>query len=145
MIAAVAAPAATVLAIGGVIPAFALAVVAWLAYTVCWLRADSLWPEVGVARARAALVGGTVLSLVAFIVGLFGNYWFSIDRELCGEGTAGWVALVVAIVVYIGAGVVVLRTASRLLWAWPLLVLAGWVVSVAVRAVLPGGHGFCET
>lgn len=145
MVAAVTAPAATVLAIAGVLPAIALAVVAWFAYAMCWLRATAIWTEVNLVRARGALLGGTVLSLVAFVIGLFANYWFSIDRDLCGKGAAGWISLVVALGVYVGAGVIVLRTASRLLWAWPLLVLAAWVVSVAVRAALPGGHGFCET
>lgn len=144
-VAALTGPAATVLAIGGVVPAIALAIVAWLAYATCWLRADSIWPGVDLLRARGALIGGTVLSLFAFVVGFFGNYWFSIDHELCGEGAAEWIAFVIALGIYIGAGVVVLRTASRLLWAWPLIVLSAWVVSVALRAALPGGHGFCET
>lgn len=145
MLSAVAAPAATVLAVAGILPMIALAVGAWLAFAACWLRADTIWPDEGLARTRAAMIGGTVLSLVAFVVGLFANYWFSIDRDLCGEGAAGWISLVVALGVYISAGAIVLRTASRLLWAWPILVLVGWAVSAGVRAALPGGHGFCET
>ena len=145
MAATLVAPVATLLAVGGVTLAIPIAVVAWATYAACWLNAGRIWTDVEPVRSRGALLGGTVLSLVAFVVGFFANYWFSIDRELCGEGAAEWIALAVAFGVYLAAGLFLLRRASRLLWAWPLLVLVGWVVSVAARAVLPGGHGFCET
>lgn len=139
------APFATLLAFEGLIPAIVIAAAAWSIYAACWLSAGRIWDDVDTFRARGALLGGTLLSLFAFVAGFFGNYWFSIDRELCGEGAAEWIAIVIALTTYLAAGALLLRVASRLLWLWPLLVLVGWVVAVAARAVLPGGHGFCET
>ena len=143
--AALVAPFATLLAIGGVLPALAVAIAAWSVYAACWLSAGRIWTDVDAVRARGALLGGTVLSVLAFLVGFFGNYWFSIDHELCGGGASPWIAIVIAVVAYLVAGSVLLRVASRLLWLWPLLVVAAWAFAIAARAALPGGHGFCET
>ncbi len=144
-LAALIAPPAAILAIGGSVAAGAVAVMLWIAYALYCFYAGAIWPEVGTARARAPVLGGTVLTIVAFVVGFFANWWISVNHSLCGSSGWGWVATLAGLLVYVVAGGVLLRAASRLLWLWPLLVLVAWFVAVAIRAALPGGHGFCET
>jgi hypothetical protein len=36
------------------------------------------------------------------------------------------------------------QRSERLVWAWPLAVVLSFGAVVALTAVLPGGHGFCE-
>ena len=145
LIVALAAPIATVAALGGSRAAIAVAAGAWAALIGYWVRAPWLWSDVEPRRARAAVVGGEVLALSAFVLGFFANFAISIDHQLCGDGAAPLVALACAAAVYVAIGAAALRRAARLLWLWPLLVLGLWAVSLAVRLVLPGGHGFCET
>jgi hypothetical protein len=145
LIVGLAAPVATVAALAGSTPAIAAAVAAWVALLVYWYRAPWIWTDVDTQRARAAVLGGEVVAVVALVLGFFANYAISVDHGLCGGGATPIAALGLAALVYVAVGGVALRRAGRLLWLWPLLVLGLWGISLVARILLPGGHGFCET
>ena len=142
---ALAAPIATIFSLSAGGAGVVVAVVAWFAYGVFVARAPRIWRDVEAGRSRAAVVGGTVLALFAFVVGFFANYWISVAEDLCGDDASDWIAFAVAVGAYAVSSALLLRQAGRLLWLWPLLVLGMWGVSLLARAVTPGGHGVCET
>jgi len=145
LVAGIAAPVATVGALGGSGGATAVAIPAGMALLGYWYRAPQIWPEVDRRRARAAVVIGELLALFALVLAFFANWAISTDEQLCANGAASTVALGIAAAVYAAAGVLLLRRATRLVWLWPLLVLGLWATSIVVRIALPGGHGFCES
>jgi hypothetical protein len=99
-----------------------------------------------VGKSVLLLLGVTVATWAAAVVAAFGAYAIEISSSLCGGGTAGTVAWVGGLVVFLSVGSWALTSRRfAIMWALPLApVLAiGW--TVLSLAVLPGGHGYCET
>jgi hypothetical protein len=90
------------------------------------------------------LVAGCVgLVWAAVVFGFFAAWAISIDHELCGY--AGPWPLLVAAGVYLGGAFWAFRGRWRPAWGWPLAVLLGYGGALVTLALLPAGHGFCET
>jgi hypothetical protein len=112
----------------------------------------------GVAVARlGALYGGpgnTVLRLlgagaVTWAVGFFAaviGYSIEINSSLCGHRPATAVAYIGAVVVYAIIGSWALTGTGARFFAGPSLgAVLGIAWALVALAVLPGGHGYCET
>jgi hypothetical protein len=122
----------------------------WLLALVAAVLLASL---AGVAATRwrglpTPLTLGVVAACVAFVwvavvVGFFATWAISIDHELCGS--AGPWPLVAAGAAYVGGAVWAFRARWRPAWGWPLAVLLGYGAALVTLALLPAGHGFCET
>jgi hypothetical protein len=108
------------------------------------VRSERLLSTVG--KSALLLLGATVATWAAALVAAFGAYAIEISSSLCGGGTAGVVAAVGGLVVFLSAGSWAL--ASRrfvLMWGLPLAPVLGFGWLLLSLAVLPGGHGYCET
>jgi hypothetical protein len=122
------------------------AIAAWAALAGFVVAAPRLWPGTREATARVAVVTAWAGSMIAFVIGAFGHYAVAVDRALCGGGAGATVlAAAGATAVYLAGSLWALRSGGRAVWAWPLLMLAGWAVHLLLLVVLPGAHGFCET
>jgi hypothetical protein len=82
----------------------------------------------------AAAVGGFLVFLITINSGLCGN-----DNGPTGASRAA------AGAAYVVVGGWAFQRPYRPLWGWPLAALVGLAAGVAVQAIVPGGHGFCET
>jgi hypothetical protein len=99
-----------------------------------------------VRKSVLLLLGATVATWAAALVAGFAAYGIEISASLCGGGTAGVVAAVGGLVIFLAAGSWAL--ASRrpaLIWALPLAPVLGVAWSLLSLALIPGGHGYCET
>jgi hypothetical protein len=140
------APLATIAVLLGSHAWIPVAIAAWAALVGFVVAAPRLWPDAGEVAARLTVVTAWALSLIAFVVGVFGHYAVAVDHALCGGGAgATAVAAAGAAAVYLAGSVWALRTGRRAVWAWPLLTLVGWSVHLVLLLLLPGAHGFCET
>lgn len=98
-----------------------------------------------VGKSVLLLIGATLATWAAALVAAFGAYAIEISSSLCGGGTAGVVA-VGGLVVFLSVGSWAI--ASRrfvLMWGLPLAPVLGFGWVLLSLAVLPGGHGYCET
>jgi hypothetical protein len=144
--AGIAAPIATIAVLLGDHVWIVVALVAWATLAGFVVAAPRLWPAMRGSAARVAAATAWAGSMIAFVIGLFGHYAVAIDHALCGEGTgATAVAALGAAAVYLAGSLWALRSGGRAVWAWPLLMLAGWAVHLVLLFALPGAHGFCET
>ena len=108
------------------------------------VRRERLLSTVG--KSVLLLIGATLATWAAALVAAFGAYAVEISSSLCGGGTAGVVAAVGGLLVFLAVGSWAL--ASRrfvLMWALPLAPVLGIGWALLSLAVLPGGHGYCET
>jgi hypothetical protein len=143
--AGVAAPIATLGVLLGSRAAIVVAVAAWAALAWFVLAAPRLWPGTAARRARTAVAVAWGVAMIAFVVGFVGHYVVAVAHELCGGGPGtSTAALAAAAVVYLAGSVWALRSGGRAVWAWPILMLAGWGMHLALLFAL-GAHGFCET
>lgn len=99
-----------------------------------------------VGKSALLLLGATVATWAAAFVAAIGAYAIEISSSLCGGGTAGAAAVVGGLLVFLAVGSWAL--ASRrfmLMWTLPLAPVLGLAWSLLSLAVIPGGHGYCET
>jgi len=99
-----------------------------------------------VGKSVLLLLGATAATWAAALVAAFGAYAIEISSSLCGGGTAGAVATVGGVLVFLAVGSWAL--ASRqfvVMWGLPLAPVLGVAWSLVSLAVIPGGHGYCET
>jgi hypothetical protein len=92
------------------------------------------------------LLCSAFLTWFAAVIALYLAYAIEVNSSLCGGGTAAAVAFGGGIAVFTAVGA--LGLASRrfvLMWAMPLAPALGFAWAVLSFAVLPGGHGYCET
>ena len=92
------------------------------------------------------LLGAAVLTWVAAAFTSLVAYAIEINASLCGGGTAATAALIGGFAVFAAVGTWAL-TSPRfvLMWAMPLAPALGFAWSLLSLAVIPGGHGYCET
>ena len=138
----VAAPALPIVVLSG-LPA--VAVVLTAAVLLVSLAAVSVTRWRGIPAPLTLGIVLVCLGLVwaALVVGFFASWAISIDHELCGY--AGPWPLLVAAAVYLGGAYWAFRARWRPAWGWPLAVLLGYGAALVTLALLPSGHGFCET
>lgn len=120
--------------------AVALAVV-----PAAWIAARLLWPDLG--NAGLAYVGSAaVIAAAVAAIGLIAAFALIFLINLCGsdDWTAAITALVVSVIVYGIGGLWAFQKPRRLLWGWPLVLVAALAVAVAVTAAFPSGHGSCD-
>ena len=132
-------PAALVLVPSG---AVALVVVLLAVALGSWL----LWPELTRTHAVAVVVGATVLTAIAGVIGFSAAYNLVTDNDLCGEdgGSFADAWSIPAALAYLGAGAASFTRPRRVLWGWPLSVLIGFAVLVGWAALFLRG-GSCQT
>jgi hypothetical protein len=132
-------PAALVLVPSG---AVSLVVVLLAIALGSWL----LWPELSRTHAVAVVVGATVLTGIAGVVGFSAAYRLVTDNALCGEdgGSFGDAWSIPAVLAYLAAGAASFTSPRRVLWGWPLSVLIGFAVLVGWAALFLRG-GSCQT
>ena len=123
------------------LPAIGLALVGILgAVLVCRF----LWPDRPGSRGALAIAGGLALAFVAVHVGFLAAYLVNVSQGLCGASFEN-VPPVAGVVAYLAVGGWSFLRPRRLVLGWPVAVLVGVGVMVAVHAGLPGAHGYCET
>jgi hypothetical protein len=140
---AVAAPFLTVAGFAGSVVGIVVALAAWILLIRAIAVAPATWPGVGAPRMAALL--GTVVSIVFLVIGFFANYGIAINRNLCGNGAGSWLAIVIAVIVYLVLGTAALYASRRPFLVWPGTVAVAWAVHLGLLFVLPGTSGFCET
>jgi zinc transporter ZupT len=64
-----------------------------------------------------------------------------LENDLCGNST---VAAIVAFATYFALAAGSFARPKWLVLGWPMAVVAGLAVFVALHAVVPGGHGHCD-
>jgi hypothetical protein len=108
------------------------------------VRRERLLSTVG--KSVLLLLGVTVATWAAAFVAAIGAYAIEISSSLCGGGTAGAVAVVGGLLVFLTVGSWALASKQFvLMWALPLAPVLGLAWSLLSLAVIPGGHGYCET
>jgi hypothetical protein len=122
-----------------------VAIAGWAATLACGLLLRKAWPEEPPASIIGVWALGAVLSVFIMYAGWLISYGVQISGELCGEGASATVALLLGAVAYAVVGTIFGRAPRALIWAWPTAVVAGLAVRLALLALLPGAHGFCET
>lgn len=100
------------------------------------------WPSV-----LAAVIGAGVLTWVGGFFAFYLGYSIEIDNSLCGHAPATGIAFVGAVVVYAAvAGWALAGTGGPRFFFGPSAGAAlGIAWSLVVLALIPGGHGYCET
>jgi hypothetical protein len=108
------------------------------------VRRERLLSTVG--KSVLLLLGVTVATWAAAFFAAIGAYAIEISSSLCGGGTAGAVAVVGGLLVFLTVGSWALASKQFVLkWALPLAPVLGLAWSLLSLAVIPGGHGYCET
>lgn len=108
---------------------------------------ELVWPERSVAQSLGVIAAAFVCAVFTAFVGFLVTYLITINSSLCGssgDGLSG-AASVAEGAVYLIVGGWSFRRPNRPLWGLPLAVLAALAAGLAVQAIDPGGHGFCET
>ena len=92
------------------------------------------------------VVGSALVTWVAAAVAFYLSYAIEINSSLCGGGTAAVVAFVGGVAVFTAVGTWGLASRRFLLmWAMPFAPALAFAWGLLSLAVLPGGHGYCET
>jgi hypothetical protein len=92
------------------------------------------------------LLGSALVTWIAAVIAFYVMYAIEIDTSLCGGGTAASVAFVGGIAVFTAVGAWGLASRRFLLmWAMPLAPVCAFAWALLSLALLPGGHGYCET
>jgi hypothetical protein len=91
-------------------------------------------------------LGTAVVTWIAALVATPFWYAASVGASLCGDVSAGWqwLAPTGAAVVFLALGSFGLRTGRGIMLV-PLAGVLALVVGFLLVAVVPGGHGYCET
>jgi len=99
-----------------------------------------------VGKSVLLLLGVTVVTWMVALVAAFGAYWIEISASLCGGGAAGAVAGVGGLLLFLAIGSWALASPRFVLvWVLPLAPVLGFAWTLLSLAVIPGGHGYCET
>jgi hypothetical protein len=113
----------------------------------CLVLCRYLW-EAQTLLASVFVIGVAMLgAFAAALVGSLAAYVIIVNAGFCdssGEGRSGtaWWSMGA---VYLAVGGWAFARPRRPLWGWPLAVLAGVAVWVAVQALTYGAHNYCET
>lgn len=124
--------------------AFTLVALVGLLGVVRVVRGHHLLSSPG--KTLSLLLRAAVLTWVAAAFTSLVVYAIEINASLCGGGTAGTVAWIGGFAIFTAVGAWSL-TSGRfvLLWAMPLAPALGFAWALLSLAVLPSGHGYCET
>jgi hypothetical protein len=120
----------------------------WIAAGPCWaaLVGSAAVASERSARRGAAIAAGFVFAWCTLIAAALVVYAITINTSLCGKHVRyGWLPVALGLAVYVAIGYWGFRAPKRPLWAWPVAVLFGITVGVALSALFPGTPGFCET
>jgi hypothetical protein len=106
-----------------------------------------LWPAQSARASLFIVCTAFVLAVAAALVGFLVAFLITIRSDLCGDSGDGLTsaASIAEGAVYLVVGAWGFRRPVRVLWGWPVAVLAAFAAALIVQAVVPGGHGFCET
>jgi hypothetical protein len=106
-----------------------------------------LWPAQSAKASLVIVCMGFVLAVAAALVGFLVAFLITIRSDLCGGSGDGLTsaASIAEGTAYLIVGAWAFRRPVRVLWGWPIAVLAALAAAVIVQAIVPGGHGFCET
>jgi hypothetical protein len=107
--------------------------------------AHLLWDDRSADALGMLLVAAAVAAAV-LVLSFFAYYAITVSSSLCGyAGTAfevvRWIVLAS---VYSTIGVWGFQRPRRLIWAWPLAIVAALGLLLAVTAAVPSAHGYCE-
>jgi hypothetical protein len=120
------------------------------------------WPLAGIAVYRVVrtrrrlgswaetlgiLTGASLATWLVAVFAVLAGYSIQINSSLCGGGAAAAIGWIGGLGVY-AAGSAWALTRSRSLtavWGMPVAVLLGVTSALVALAVIPGGHGYCET
>jgi len=121
--------------------------VAALFATSAMVVAQRLWPERGVGANLGVVVASLALAALAFALSIPVLFLITINASLCGPNGDGLVSAssYAEAAAYLAIGYWAFLRPNRPLWGWPLAVLLALAVGIAVQAIVPGGHGYCET
>lgn len=111
-----------------------------------WYIPARLWGRDRIGANAGLLLASTAAAWCALVLAVFANYLIRINSNLCGASHhVHLVAGAPALATYLAVGGTGIFRRRKLLFLWPLAVAAGATVYLVLTAVLPGGHGFCET
>lgn len=130
--------------VGWFLVAFAVGVLAGFPALLRVIRARRLLSSPG--KTLSLLLGAVVLTWGAAAIASLVAYAIEINTSLCGSGSAASVALIGGFAIFTAVGAWSL-TSGRfvLMWAMPLAPVFGFAWALLSLALLPGGHGYCET